>query len=79
MSGELTPSSPVLSTLFRMMADSGPGAMRIAEFCAAVTAVFVVYIGIAIWATLRAKDPEQLKVRYQIFRDLLDLFRDRNR
>jgi hypothetical protein len=65
----------MLSTLLRVLADLGPAAAWIAAFLAAITAVFVLYIGIAIWATLRALDPEQRKVRYQIFRDLLDLFR----
>jgi hypothetical protein len=65
----------MLDSLFRTLADLGPGASWIATFCAAVVAVFVMYIGIAIWATLRASDPDERKIRYQIFRDLLDLFR----
>jgi hypothetical protein len=65
----------MLTTLLRVSADLGPGAVWIARFFAAVTAVFILYVGIAIWATLHTADPEQQKIRYQIFRDLLDLFR----
>lgn len=65
----------MFNTLLRVSAAVGPSATWIAKFCAVVMAVFVLYVGIAIWATLRAADPEQRKVRYQIFRDLLDLFR----
>jgi hypothetical protein len=70
----------VLEILLRLLADAGHGASWIVMFFAAVIAVFVLYVGIAIWATLHAVDPDQRKVRYQIFRDLLDLFRrGRNR
>jgi hypothetical protein len=65
----------MLNTLFHMSAVAGPSAAWTAKFCAAVVATFVLYIGIALRATLRATDPEQRKMRYQIFRDLLDLFR----
>ena len=65
----------MLNTLLHAPAAIGPSAIWITRFYAAVVAVFVLYIGIAIWATLRAVDPGQRKVRYQIFRDLLDLFR----
>jgi hypothetical protein len=64
--------------LVHILAALGPGTLWIAKFCAAVVAIFVLYVGIAIWATLHAPDPEQRKVRYQIFRDLLDLFRRRS-
>jgi hypothetical protein len=66
----------MFNTLLRIPAVLG-AATWILMFCAAIVAVFVLYIGIAIWATLRATDPEQRNVRYQIFRDLLDLFRRR--
>lgn len=69
----------MLAELLRLLAEVGPGVIWVFIFIAAVVAVFVAYIGIAIWATLRAKDPEQRKVRYQIFRDLLDLFHSRRR
>jgi hypothetical protein len=65
----------MLNTLLRVTAAVGPGAIWIVLFCAAIVAVFVVYIGIALQATLHAADPEQQKIRYQVFRDLLDLFR----
>jgi len=65
----------MLTTLLRVYAAVGPSASWIAKFCAVVMAVFVLYVGIAIWATLRATDSDQRQVRYQIFRDLLDLFR----
>ena len=67
----------MLNALLRASADLGPGAVWVLKFCAAVIAVFVLYVGIAIWATLHAPDSEQRKIRYQIFRDLLDLFRRR--
>lgn len=61
--------------LFRIQAAVGPNVAWIVKCSAAVVAIFVLYVGIAIWATLRAPDAEQRNVRYQIFRDLLDLFR----
>ena len=63
--------------LLRAVMDLGPGALWIAMFCAVIVAVFVLYIGIAMWATLRALDPQAQNVRYQVFSDLLDLFRSR--
>jgi hypothetical protein len=65
----------VLAELLRLLAEISPQIIWVFIFIAAVVAVFVVYVGIALWAALRAIDPEQRKVRYQIFRDLLDLFR----
>ena len=65
----------MLAELLRLLAEIGPGVVWVFIFIAAVVAVFVLYIGIALWATLRAKDTEQQKVRYQVFHDLLDLFR----
>jgi hypothetical protein len=59
--------------------EIGPGVIWVFIFTAAVVAVFVLYTGIALWATLRARDPEQQQVRYQVFHDLLDLFRRRRR
>lgn len=60
--------------LFRLLAEVGPAAGWIAIFFAVLVAVFVLYLGIAMWATLRARDPEQQHIRYQVFRDLRDLF-----
>ena len=65
----------MVNTLIHLAAAVGPSASWIAEFCAAVVAVFVLYVGIAIWATFHAPDDQQRQVCYQIFRDLLDLFR----
>lgn len=69
----------MLAELLRLLAGIGPGVVWVFIFIAAVVAVFVLYIGIALWATLRARDSEQRQVRYQIFHDLLDLFRRRGR
>jgi hypothetical protein len=70
---------PVLAELLRFLAEIGPGVIWVFIFIAAVMAVFVLYIGIALWAIFRARDPEQRQVWYQIFRDLIDLFRRRGR
>jgi hypothetical protein len=65
----------MLDALLRIPSEFGPGAMWFLVFIAAVVAVFVLYVGIALFATLCAHDEPQAKIRYQIFRDLLDLFR----
>jgi len=65
----------MLGSVLRLLAEVAPETLWIPVFFAAVIAVFVLYIGIALWAVLRAKDPGQRKVRYRVFRDLLDLFR----
>ncbi|HYW82172.1 MAG TPA: hypothetical protein VFB30_02880 [Spirochaetia bacterium] len=65
----------MLPELLRLLAEIGPGAIWVFTFIAVIVAVFVVYIGIAMRAILRAQDTEQRKVLYQVFRDLLDLFR----
>jgi hypothetical protein len=64
---------------FRLLTDIGPGATWAAMFLAAIVAVFVFYIGVAMLATLHAHDPEQMKIRYRIFSDLLTLFCRRRR
>ena len=69
----------MLAELLRLLAEIGPGVIWVFIFIAAIVAVFVIYTGIALWATLRAKDTEQQKVRYQIFHDLLVLFSRRGR
>ena len=69
----------MLAELLRLLAEIGPGVIWVFIFIAAIVAVFVIYIGIALWATLRAKDTKQQKVRYQVFHDLLDLFGRRGR
>jgi hypothetical protein len=60
--------------LLRLMTQLSSAARWTAIFIAAVIAVFVAYTGIAMCATFRACDPEQRKVRYQVFRDLLRWF-----
>ena len=65
---------PLLVLLIRLMAGLGPTAFWTVVFFAGVVTVFVGYIGIALWAVLHAR-PEQQQVRYEVFRDLLDLFR----
>jgi hypothetical protein len=60
--------------LLRLLAEAGATASWIIFFVAAIIAVFTVYIGIAMWATLRARDPEQRKIGYKVFRDLLRTF-----
>lgn len=65
----------MLTEFFRLMAALGPQMTWVLYFIAAIVAVFVLYIGIAIRATLRSRDPGEREIRYQIFRDLLDLFR----
>lgn len=68
----------MLETLLRLLAELGPEAIWIIAFFAAMVAVFVLYLGIALWAALRATGPEQ-HIRYQVFRDLLELFLRRRR
>ena len=41
----------MLAELLRLLAEIGPGVIWVFIFIAAVVAVFVVYIGIALWAT----------------------------
>ena len=65
----------MLEALFRLTAELGPMAMVFGFITAAVVVVFVVYVGIALHAVLHAPDQEQREVRYQVFRDLVDLFR----
>jgi hypothetical protein len=60
--------------LLRALAVVGADASWVVCFIAAVIAVFVVYLGIAMYATLRASDLEQQKIRYKVFQDLLKLF-----
>lgn len=65
----------MLEILSRLPSEVGPGAIWVVWLIVLVVVVFVFYTGIALWATLRAPDPDQRQIRYQIFRDLLDLFR----
>jgi hypothetical protein len=58
--------------ILRLLVAIGATASWIGIFVAAIIAVFVAYIGIAMWATFHASDPEQQKVRYTVFRDLVE-------
>ena len=58
-------------------AQLSPAATWFASFCAAVIAVFMLYVGIVLRAVLRASDRDERQLLYEIFRDLLDLFRRR--
>lgn len=69
----------MLEILLRLEAEVGPAATWIAIVVVALMAVFVLYVGVAMWATLRASDPERVKACYRVFQDLLGLFRFRGR
>jgi hypothetical protein len=69
----------VLDTLLRLGAGLGPLAAWCFLFVAVIAAVFVLYVGIALWAVLSADSEEQRTIRYQVFKDLLDVFRRRKR
>jgi predicted small integral membrane protein len=60
--------------LLRVATEVGAAANWIVIFISAVIAVFVAYVGIAMYATLRASDPKQQKIRYKVFHDLLRFF-----
>jgi hypothetical protein len=60
--------------LLRLLAEIGTAANWVVIFTLAVVAVFVGYLGIAMHATFRASDPEQRKIRYKVFQDLLRIF-----
>lgn len=62
--------------LLRLVDASSPAADWILIFLAAIVAIFVLYVGIAMRAVLRAPDQDQRQVRYEVFRDLLDFLRD---
>lgn len=67
----------MIDVLVRLLADVDPAAIWTVRTIGAVVGAFVVYVGIAMVATLFTRDPGQRKTRYRIFRDLLDLFRRR--
>lgn len=69
----------MLAVLLRLMAEVGPQIIWVFIFIAAVVVVFVIYVGIALRATLRAEDAEEREVCHQVLRDLLDLFRHGSR
>lgn len=63
------------SILSDLPALLGSGATWMAMIAALVVVVLLLYLGIALRATLRAEDPQKAKLCYQLFRDLIDLFR----
>jgi hypothetical protein len=66
----------VHALLLQLADAAGPAVGWILIVLAVVVAIIVLYAGIALCAALRARDHEQQQVRYQMFRDLLDLIRD---
>lgn len=64
--------------LIRLADEVGPGAIWFVVFVAFTAFVFTTYVGIALLAALREKDPVLGELRYRIFHDLLRLF-DRRR
>jgi hypothetical protein len=65
---------PVVQMMLRLIAEIGPQIIWVFIFITALIAVFILYVGIAMHATLHAQDPRQQEIRYQVFRDLLELF-----
>jgi len=60
--------NPLFASLIRVAAAARQGVGWLVEFMAVIVAVFVLYIGIDIWATLGAADPDQRQIGYQMFR-----------
>ena len=60
--------------LLRLLTEAGAAVNLIVIFIAATIAVFMGYIGIAMYATLSARDPKQQKIRHEVFQDLLKVF-----
>ncbi|GAA4197184.1 hypothetical protein GCM10022252_45730 [Streptosporangium oxazolinicum] len=63
-----------METLLRFLVEMVPAVGWIGIFVAAVVAMFVLYVGIAMVATLVTRDQKRIRVRYQVFRELLCLF-----
>ncbi|WP_431919874.1 hypothetical protein [Nonomuraea jabiensis] len=63
-----------MDILFRLLVEMAPAVGWIAIFVAAVIALFALYLGIAMIATLLTRDQKRVRVRYQVFRELLRLF-----
>jgi hypothetical protein len=60
----------------RLLAEISPTAGWVAKFAAAVIMVLVVYLGVAMIATLDPGcDQKSSEIRYKVFRDLRSLFR----
>ncbi|GIH78887.1 hypothetical protein [Planobispora longispora] len=64
-----------MEILLRVLAEMAPVAGWAATFLAAVIAAFVLYVGIAMIATLLTRDQKRVQIRYRVFRELLQLFR----
>jgi hypothetical protein len=60
--------------LLHTLTEVGVAASWVGTIIAAVVVIFVLYVGIALYAVLHASDEKQQKVRYRVFRDLLKVF-----
>ena len=67
----------MLDILNHVLVELRPSAAWLAALLALVVIVLVLYLGIALRATLKAQDAEKQQLCYQIFRDLLELFKPR--
>lgn len=65
----------MLEDMLRVLAEVSPQAAWVLVFFAVIVGVFVVLSAIATCVTIFAPNPEQRKVCYRVFRDLLGLFR----
>lgn len=63
------------SVLRQLPAPADSALTWVLWFYAAGATIFVLYVGVALlMATRKTNDEIQAKIRYQIFRDLLELF-----
>jgi hypothetical protein len=69
----------VLGDLLRDLAEVGPQALWVLMFFAVIVGVFVVLFAITTCVTIFTSNPEQRRICYRVFRDLLGLFRRGNR
>ncbi len=60
----------------RAFADLGPAAVWLGGAMVGLMAVFMVYVGVALAATLKADKPELQQYRYQALHDLLEVIRE---
>jgi hypothetical protein len=61
--------------LLHVLAEVGPVILLIVGCIVCLIVTLVLYIGIAMWAVMRARDTQAQTVRYRVFRDLLNLVR----
>jgi hypothetical protein len=68
----------VAEVLVRAFAEIGPAAIWLGGAALGLIAVCLLYLGIALWATLRTDhtDPGQWEHHYQVFHELVGLIRD---